>query len=111
MDFIIPILLGLGFGCVLMFFVLRPKLMTVKEIDKRIEEQNAQLTEEANSLHAYVKQLQNDINQKGLELQEQKLALSKLRAEEQELIKHIENTRELIEQNNEVVYQKSFDLM
>ena len=85
--------------------------MTVKEIDKRIEEQNAQLTEEANSLHAYVKQLQNDINQKGLELQEQKLALSKLRAEEQELIKHIENTRELIEQNNEVVYQKSFDLM
>ena len=94
-----------------MFFVLRPKLRAAKEIDKRTEEQNAQLREQECSLKGHIQQLQNDINQKGLELQDQKLLLNKLQVEEKELAKHIQETRELIDKNNEVIYQKSFDLM
>lgn len=94
-----------------MYFVLRPKLRAAKEIDKRTEEQNAQLREQERSLNGHIQQLQNDINQKGLELQDQKLLLNKLQVEEKELAKHIKETRELIDKNNEVIYQKSFDLM
>lgn len=104
-------LLGLVIGLVFMYFVLRPKLRAAKEIDKRTEEQNAQLREQECSLNRHIQQLQNDINQKGLELQEQKLLLNKLQVEEKELAKHIQETRELIDKNNEVIYQKSFDLM
>ena len=43
---IILILLGLVFGLILMYFVLRPKLKASKEIDTRTEEQNKQLKEE-----------------------------------------------------------------
>ena len=94
-----------------MYFVLRPKLRAAKEIDKRTEEQNAQLREQERSLNGHIQQLQSDINQKGLELQDQKLLLNKLQVEEKELAKHIQETRELIDKNNEVIYQKSFDLM
>ena len=94
-----------------MYFVLRPKLRAAKEIDKRTEEQNAQLKEEERALSGHVQQLQNCINQKGLELQEQKLLLNELQVKEKELAKHIQDTRELVEKDNEIVYQKSFDLM
>ena len=108
---IVQILLGLVIGLVLMYFVLRPKLQAVKEIDTRTEEQNAQLKEEERVLNGHIRQLQDCINQNGLRLQEQKLSLNKLQVEEKELAKHIQDTRELIEKDNEIVYQKSFDLM
>jgi hypothetical protein len=37
------LLLGLILGGVLIFFILQPKIKSVKEIDKRIEEENRQL--------------------------------------------------------------------
>ena len=94
-----------------MYFILRPKLQATKEIDTRTEEQNAQLKEEERVLSGHIRQLQDCINQNGLELQEQKLSLNKLQVEERELTKHIQETRELIDKDNEIVYQKSFDLM
>ena len=94
-----------------MYFILRPKLQATKEIDTRTEEQNAQLKEEERVLSGHIRQLQDCINQTGLELQEQKLSLNKLQVEERELTKHIQETRELIDKDNEIVYQKSFDLM
>jgi preprotein translocase subunit YajC len=45
MEFII-IALSLIFGMILMYFVLRPKLKSVKERDKKTEEHNKQLQEE-----------------------------------------------------------------
>ena len=94
-----------------MYFILRPKLHAAKEVDTRTEEQNAQLKEEERVLHGHIQQLQDCINQNELKLQEQKLSLNKLQIEEKELAKHIQDTRELIEKDNEIVYQKSFDLM
>lgn len=94
-----------------MYFILRPKLQAAKEVDTRTEEQNAQLKEEERVLNGHVRQLQDCINQNELKLQEQKLSLNKLQVEEKELAKHIQDTRELIEKDNEIVYQKSFDLM
>ena len=94
-----------------MYFILRPKLQATKEVDTRTEEQNAQLKEEERVLSGHIRQLQDCINQNELKLQEQKLSLNKLQVEEKELAKHIQDTRELIDKDNEIVYQKSFDLM
>ena len=94
-----------------MYFVLRPKLRAAKEIDKKTEEQNKRLKEEECVLNEHIQQLQNCINQKEFKLQEQKLLLNELQVKEKELTKHIQDTRELIDKDNEIVYQKSFDLM
>ena len=45
------IVLGLIVGCILMYFVLRPKLKAVKEYDKQIEEHNQRLRNENNVLY------------------------------------------------------------
>jgi uncharacterized membrane protein YgaE (UPF0421/DUF939 family) len=42
---ILLLILGCVLGLVLMYFVLRPKLTTVKEYDKKTEEQNNKLLE------------------------------------------------------------------
>lgn len=105
------LLLGLVVGLVLMFFVLRPKLQAVKEIDKRTEEQNQKLQQQHIQLNSAIDRLQQEMNQKDCELRSRLMELNRLQVEQRELTKHIETTRELIDKDNEIVYQKSFDLM
>lgn len=94
-----------------MYFVLRPKLRTAKEIDKRTEEQNQQLEQLQVQLNNTLYKLKQEIDQRDCELRSQLIELNRLQVEERELKKHIEITRELIDKDNEIVYQKSFDLM
>ena len=94
-----------------MYFILRPKLRAVKEIDTRTEEQNQKLKEQQIALSQNKDRLQQEINQADCELRSRLMELNRLQVEERELAKYIQDTRELIEKNNEIVYQKSFDLM
>lgn len=94
-----------------MYVVLRPKLQATKEIDKRTEEQNRQLQQQQIQLNGAIDRLQQEMNQKDCELRSRLMELNRLQVEQRELTKHIETTRELIDKDNEIVYQKSFDLM
>ena len=94
-----------------MYFVLRPKLQAAKETDKRTEEQNLKLQQQQIYLNGVINRLQQEMDQKDCELRSRLMELNRLQVEQRELTKHIESTRELIDKDNEIVYQKSFDLM
>ncbi len=104
-------LLGLCIGLVLMYFVLRPKLKATKEIDKRMEEQNQALEEQRIQLNNHINELTQDMQQKDCELRSRLIELNRLQVEERELQKHIQQIRESKEKDNEIIFQKSFDLM
>ena len=105
------LLLGLVLGGVLIFFILQPKIKSVKEIDKRIEEENRQL-----GIAKY--QLQQDYNKQKKEndkISEQFIDLKRnvdiLLTQETEIKNRIQQTKKQGEKNNEEIYQKSYELM
>ena len=105
------LLLGLVLGGVLIFFILQPKIKSVKEIDKRIEEENRQL-----GIAKY--QLQQDYNKQKKEndkISEQFIDIKRnvdiLLTQEREIKNRIQQTKEQGEKNNEEIYQKSYELM
>lgn len=108
---ILILLLGLVLGGVLIFFILQPKIKSVKEIDKRIEEENRQL-----GIAHY--QLQQDYNKQKKEndkVSEQFIDLKRnvdiLLTQETEIKNRIQQIKEQGEKNNEEIYQKSYELM
>lgn len=94
-----------------MYFVLRPKLKASKEIDTRTEEQNKQLVAERDKLNDDVARTKFNLNRKNDELNIICQNISALKVREEELESHIKKTRETIDNDNQVIYQKSFDLM
>lgn len=104
-------LLGLVIGLVFMYFVLRPKLKATKEIDTKTEEQNKQLVIERDKLNDDVARTKFNLNRKNDELNIICQNISALKAREEELESHIKKTRETIDNDNNIIYQKSFDLM
>ena len=94
-----------------MYFVLRPKLRAIKEIDSKIEEQNQKLKEQQSLLTQNIDKIQHEMYDADCQLRSRLMELNRLQVEERELKKHIKETRELIENDNELVYQKSFELM
>jgi uncharacterized membrane protein YgaE (UPF0421/DUF939 family) len=108
---IVLILLGLVFGLILMYFVLRPKLTASKEIDKKIEEQNQELWEKRKKLNEELNQVSFDLKEKNQQLNYVCNEISALKASEAQIKENIEKTREMIDNDNKVIYQKSFDLM
>ena len=108
---ILMLLLGLVLGGVLIFFILQPKMKSVKELDKRIEEENRQL-----GIANY--HLQKDYNKQKKEndkISEQFIDLKRnvdiLLVQETEIKNRIQQTKEQGEKNNEEIYQKSYELM
>ena len=94
-----------------MYFVLRPKLKATKEIDTRTEEQNKQLAAERDKLNDDVARTRFNLNRKNDELNVICQNISALKVREEELNSHIKKTRETIDNDNDIIYQKSFDLM
>lgn len=94
-----------------MYFVLRPKLKATKEIDTRTEEQNKQLAAERDKLNDDVARTRFNLNHKNDELNVICQNISALKVREEELNSHIKKTRETIDNDNDIIYQKSFDLM
>jgi peptidoglycan hydrolase CwlO-like protein len=94
-----------------MYFVLRPKLKATKEIDTRTEEQNKVLQHDKECYEQEIKTLRNTSLILQEELSDTRTKIAGLYAKEKYLQDHIEKTRETIDKDNDIIYQKSFDLM
>ena len=105
------IILGLIIGWVLMYIVLRPKLKITQEYDYKIEEQNKILQQDKECYEQEIKTLRNTSSILQEELGDTRAKIAGLYAKEKQLQDHIEKTRETIDKDNEIIYQKSFDLM
>ena len=105
------IILGLIIGLILMYFVLRPKLTQTKKIDKEIEEQNNRFRAEREYLSNKIVNLKATADNYSTIVNNTQLEMQVLLAKEKELEEHIQKTRETIDKDNEIIYQKSFDLM
>ena len=108
---IILTILGLVIGCILMYFVLRPRLIKVQAINRDIEEQNKLLVYDRKCYQEEILDLQKSILNYKTIISESKAEIASLLSKEKELENHIQKTRETIEKDNEIIYQKSFDLM
>ena len=108
-------LIGVSVGCVLMYFVLRPKLTSAKELNQRIEEQNKQLEEDNEKALKEYRDLQERLKAYSAEsnnkIKEYEIKVANLKIEEEQLQAHIQKTRTSADKDNEIIYQKSFDLM
>ncbi len=106
---------GLVIGLILMYFVLRPKLESTKHLDTKIEEQNQQLWDKNQIAQKELQELQQKLKQLGelnhSKITEFQIEIAKLKTQEEELLSHIQKTRENADKDNDLIYQKSFDLM
>ena len=108
---IITITLGLIIGLVIMYFVLRPKLITTQKEDEYIKEQNKKLLQEKEKLELDVKQLSLKISSSNEEVHRAQIEVEKLKVQEAEVEKRRDALIDQIDKDNELIYQKSFDLM
>ena len=105
------IILGLIVGCILMYFVLRPKLKKTQEYDFKIEEQNKLLSEDKRKLEDRIRDLQNSIGIYQDEIRKAQMNIKVLKVQEEDIQKHCDAMYDRIDKDNELIYQKSFDLM
>ena len=105
------ILVGLVFGLILMYFVLRPKLKRTQQYDYQTEEQNRLLREQRDNYEKDIVKLEGKHLAISEEVSMKKNEYEHFVAMTQEVKKNRANLIEEIDKNNEVIYQKSFDLM
>lgn len=105
------IVLGLIIGCILMYFVLKPKLTQTQEIEREIEEQNTLLRNDKKQLEDKLINLKKSVENYQSLVENIKLDISVLTTREKELENHIQKTRETIDKDNNIIFQKSFELM
>ena len=105
------IILGLIIGLVIMYFVLRPKLIAAQKEDEYIKEQNKKLLQEKEKLELDVKQLLLKISSGNEEIHKAQIEVEKLKVQEAEVEKRRDALVDQIDKDNELIYQKSFDLM
>ena len=104
---IVILIIGLIIGCLLCYFVLRPKIKVTNKLDEDTQEQNNQIT----AANVVLKTQQQELLNQTQQLVTRKAELmadidaSKLRREE--LNKYLEE----VDKSNEAIYKKSFDLM
>lgn len=94
-----------------MYFVLRPKLKTTQEYNYKTEEQNKILQHDKECYEKEIKTLRNTSSLLQEELSNTRVKIAGLQASEAQIKENIEKTREMIDNDNQVIYQKSFDLM
>ena len=105
------ILVGLVFGLILMYFVLRPKLKQTQQYDYQTEEQNRLLREQKDNYEKDIMKLEGKCLAISEEVSMKKNEYEHFIAMTQEVKKNRANLIEEIDKNNEIIYQKSFDLM
>ncbi len=105
------IILGLIIGLVIMYFVLRPKLTTTQKEDEYIKEQNKKLLQKKEKLELDVKQLLLKISSGNEEIHKAQIEVEKLKVQEAEVEKRRDALVDQMDKDNELIYQKSFDLM
>ena len=105
------IILGLIIGLVIMYFVLRPKLTATQKEDEYTKEQNKKLLQEKEKLELDVKQLLLKVSSGNEEIHKAQIEVEKLKVQEAEVEKRRDALVDQIDKDNELIYQKSFDLM
>ena len=105
------IILGLIIGLVIMYFVLRPKLTATQKEDEYTKEQNKKLLQEKEKLELDVKQLLLKVSSGNEEVHKAQIEVEKLKVQEAEVEKRRDALVDQIDKDNELIYQKSFDLM
>ena len=105
------LVLSLVFGMVLMYFVLRPKINASKEQDKRTEEHNKKLLLEEQEIQERLDYLKTSELVSNNKLNNLQIKIEGLEVKEQEIQKRTQAIQEQIDQDNDLIYQKSFDLM
>lgn len=98
------IILGLIVGCILMYFVLRPKLKTTQEYDYKLEEQNKTLQYNKECYEKEIANLQETLISKREDV-------AAARAKEEQLLANIEKTRANMEEEINQLYRKSLEVM
>ena len=104
---IVILIIGLIIGCLLCYFVLRPKIKVTNKLNEDTQEQNNQII----AANVVLKTQQQELLNQTQQLVTRKAELmadidaSKLRRDE--LNKYLEEA----DKSNEIIYQKSFDLM
>ena len=94
-----------------MYFVLKPKLTQTQEIEREIEEQNTLLRHDKKQLEDKLIDLKKSVQNYQSLVENIKLDISVLTTREKELENHIQKTRETIDKDNNIIFQKSFELM
>lgn len=105
------IILGLIIGLVIMYFVLRPNLTATQKEDEYTKEQNKKLLQEKEKLELDVKQLLLKVSSGNEEVHKAQIEVEKLKVQEAEVEKRCDALVDQIDKDNELIYQKSFDLM
>ena len=103
--------LSLIFGMILMYFVLRPKLKSIREQDKKIEEHNKELQEEEQNLKQRLDYLKNEELISNRTINDLLIQIEGLKVKEEEIQKHNDAMQDRIDKDIDLIYQKSFDLM
>lgn len=96
---------------VIIYFVLRPKLIAAQKEDEYTKEQNKKLLQEKEKLELDIKRLSLKISSSNEEVHKAQIEVEKLKVQEAEVEKRRDALVDQINKDNELIYQKSFDLM
>ena len=105
------LIIGLIIGCVLCYFVLQPKIKYTNEINSNIERENNNLQDQKEKLQTNIMDLQKQAGELYSIKENLATEVASYTARKEELDKHIAETRKQIESDNEIIFEKSFDLM
>ena len=108
---IVILIIGLIIGCLLCYFVLRPKIKITNKINEDIQIQNNQITATNVVLKTQQEELLNQTQSLTTRKAELMADIDNIKLRRDELNKHIEQVREQADKTNTIIYQKSFDLM
>lgn len=94
-----------------MYFVLQPKLTATQKEDEYTKEQNKKLLQEKEKLESDITQLLLKVSSGNEEVHKAQIEVEKLKVQEAEIKKRHDVLVDQINKDNELIYQKSFDLM
>lgn len=104
---IVILIIGLIIGCLLCYFVLRPKIKVTNKLDEDTQEQNNQITAANIVLKTQQQELLNQTQQLVTRKAELMADIDASKLRRDELNKYLEEA----DKSNEIIYQKSFNLM
>lgn len=97
-------IIGLILGCILCYFVLRPKIKVSNSVNENIAKENNLLSEKCNQLKEKETVLRDKVNK--LEIME-----ASLLARKTEILAYINEIQQQADKSTQTIYDKSYDLM
>ena len=107
----VSLIVGLIIGCLLCYFVLQPKIKNTNKINEDIERQNNQITAANTELKTQQQELLNQIQSLVTRKAELMADIDASKMRRDELNKYIQELRAKMDEDNDIIFQKSLDLM